>query len=130
MIQNNKADFKTKKKIYKIDSTVYIFFKVSIRTNLLLLLTQFSLILAYVFGNYQNFLDSTQKLLLNVLEIISLMEVIFSLLSTVLNIVTAIMFKRKKVKIISYGLFYFLTLIGSSVTFFVSRALLLLSNGL
>lgn len=130
MIQNNKIDFNSKKTIYKYNSSLYFFFRICIRMNLFLFLVQTSLFLFYVVGNFQKILDNSQKLILNLLAIVSVIEFVFSILCIGLNIATFIITQRKKRKMIFYIFLYIFTLIISVAIFFISRSILLLSNGL
>lgn len=84
----------------------------------------------YFVGNYQDFLDSTQKLILNLAAIISVSTALFIFLGFILNIVTFFTLKRKVTHLIIYSLIYLLMLVLSVVTFVLSRSVLLLSNGL
>ena len=130
MIQNNNTDFKTKKKIYKHDSLVYFFYRIVIRISVFLFLVLLSMLVFYFVGNYQDFLDTNQKLILNLTAIVSVTSSVFLLLGIILNIVTFVVLKRKVYRFIIYTLLYLLMLSASVAVFFISRSVLLLSNGL
>lgn len=130
MIPNNKADIKTKKIVYKKDSVVYFFYRIVIRMSVFLFLVLSGILMLYFVGNYQDFLDSTQKLILNLAAIISVSTALFIFLGFILNIVTFFTLKRKVTHLIIYSLIYLLMLVLSVVTFVLSRSVLLLSNGL
>lgn len=130
MIQNNKRDIKEKKTVYKTDSFVYFSFRIAIRMTFFLFLIFSSLMLFYFVGNYQEFLDSNQKLILNLITITSVVEFVFSLSSFTLNIVTYFFVKRRIRKVILYSVIYFFTTLLSVAGFLFSRAVLFVSNGL
>ena len=130
MIQNNNTDFKTKKKIYKNDSLVYFFYRIVIRMSVFFFLVVLSMLVFYFVGNYQDFLDTNQKLILNLTAIVSVTSSVFLLLGIILNIVTFIVLKRNVYRFIIYTLLYLLMLSASVAVFFISRSVLLLSNGL
>lgn len=130
MIQNNKIDFNSKKTIYKTNSAIYFFFRIIIRMTMFLFLIQASLLIFYFIGNYQQFLDTSQKLILNLLAIVSVINFTFSIICSILNFITYVTTKRKARKFITYIVWYFFTTILSIVTFLLSRGILLLSNGL
>lgn len=130
MIQNNKRDIKEKKTVYRTDSFVYFSFRIAIRMTFFLFLVFSSLVLFYFVGNYQNFLDSNQKLILNLITISSVMEFVFSISSFTLNIVTYFIVKRKMSKVLLYSVIYFFTSLLSVAGFLFSRAILFVSNGL
>lgn len=130
MIQNNKIDFNSKKTIYKTNSSIYFFFRIIIRMTMFLFLIQASLLIFYFIGNYQQFLDTSQKLILNLLAIVSVINFTFSIICSILNFITYVTTKRKTRKFITYIVWYFFTTILSIVTFLLSRGILLLSNGL
>ena len=130
MIQNNKIDFNSKKTIYKTNSSIYFFFRIIIRMTMFLFLIQASLLIFYFIGNYQQFLDTSQKLILNLLAIVSVINFTFSIICSILNFITYVTTKRKTRKFITYIVWYFFTTIFSIVTFLLSRGILLLSNGL
>ena len=130
MIQNNKIDFNSKKTIYKTNSSIYFFFRIIIRMTMFLFLIQASLLIFYFIGNYQLFLDTSQKLILNLLAIVSVINFTFSIICSILNFITYVTTKRKTRKFITYVVWYFFTTILSIVTFLLSRGILLLSNGL
>lgn len=130
MIQNNKRDIKEKKTVYKTDSFVYFSFRIAIRMTFFLFLIFSSLMLFYFVGNYQEFLDSNQKLILNLIAITSVVEFVFSLSSLTLNIITYFIVKRKLRKVILYSVIYFFTTLLSVAGFLFSRAVLFVSSGL
>ena len=130
MITNNKRTFKRKKSIYKTDSFVYFFFRISIRMTFFLLLTLLSLLIFYFVGNYQQFLDQNQKLILNNIAIVSVAEFVFSICSFALNIISYYIVSRRIKKVLLYCGIYLFTFLFSIGTFLFSRGVLLLANGL
>ncbi len=130
MILDNKRPFKQKKTIYKTDSFVYFFFRISIRMTFFLLMVLASLFLFYFVGNYQGFLDSNQRLILNCIAIVSVAEFVFSICSFVLNIISYYIVSRRIKKVILYCVIYLFTFFLSAGTFLFSRGVLLLANGL
>ncbi len=130
MIPNNKADFKTKKIVYKKNSMVYFFYQIVIRMSVFLFLILSGILMLYFVGNYQDFLDSTQKLILNLTAILSVTTALFLFLGFILNFVTFFRLRRKVTHLVIYSVIYFLMLVVSVVTFVLSRSVLLLSNGL
>ena len=130
MIQNNKRDIKEKKTVYKTDSFVYFSFRIAIRMTFFLFLIFSSLMLFYFVGNYQEFLDSNQKLILNLIAVTSVVEFVFSLSSLTLNIITYFIVKRRLRKVILYSVIYFFTTLLSVAGFLFSRAVLFVSSGL
>lgn len=130
MIQNNKTDIKTKKKIYKNDSLVYFFYRIVIRMSVFIFFVLLSMLAFYFVGNYQEFLDSNQKLILNLTAILSVTSSVFLILGLILNLVTFIVLKRKVHRFVIYTLLYLVMLAASVSVFFISRSVLLLSNGL
>lgn len=130
MIPNNKADFKTKKIVYKKNSMVYFFYQIVIRMSVFLFLILSGILMLYFVGNYQDFLDSTQKLILNLTAILSVTTALFLFLGFILNFVTFFRLRRKVTHLVIYSVIYFLMLVVSIVTFVLSRSVLLLSNGL
>lgn len=130
MIQNNNRDIKKKKTVYRRDSFVYFSFRIAIRMTFFLFLIFSSLMLFYFVGNYQEFLDSNQKLILNLIAITSVVEFVFSLSSFTLNIITYFIVKRRLRKVILYSVIYFFTTLLSVAGFLFSRAVLFVSSGL
>lgn len=130
MIPNNKADFKTKKIVYKKNSMVYFFYQIVIRMSVFLFLILSGILMLYFVGNYQDFLDSTQKLILNLTAILSVTTALFLFLGFILNFVTFFTLRRKVTHLVIYSVIYFFMLVVSVVTFVLSRSVLLLSNGL
>lgn len=130
MIQNNKRDIKEKKTVYRTDSFVYFSFRISIRMTFFLFLIFASLVLFYSVGNFQEFSDSNQKLILNLIAITSIMEFVFSISSFTLNIITYFIVKRKMRKVVLYSVIYFFSTLLSVAGFLLSRAVLFMSNGL
>lgn len=130
MIHNNKADFKTKKIVYKKNSMVYFFYQIVIRMSVFLFLILLGILMLYFVGNYQDFLDSTQKLILNLTAILSVTTALFLFLGFILNFVTFFTLRRKVTHLVIYSVIYFFMLVVSVVTFVLSRSVLLLSNGL
>lgn len=130
MIPNNKADFKTKKIVYKKNSMVYFFYQIVIRMSVFLFLIISGILMLYFVGNYQDFLDSTQKLILNLTAILSVTTALFLFLGFILNFVTFFTLRRKVTHLVIYSVIYFFMLAVSVVTFVLSRSVLLLSNGL
>lgn len=130
MIPNNKADFKTKKIVYKKNSMVYFFYQIVIRMSVFLFLILSGILMLYFVGNYQDFLDSTQKLILNLTAILSVTTALFLFLGFILNFVTFFTLRRKVTHLVIYSVIYFFMLAVSVVTFVLSRSVLLLSNGL
>lgn len=130
MIHNNKADFKTKKIVYKKNSMVYFFYQIVIRMSVFLFLILSGILMLYFVGNYQDFLDSTQKLILNLTAILSVTTALFLFLGFILNFVTFFTLRRKVTHLVIYSVIYFFMLAVSVVTFVLSRSVLLLSNGL
>ena len=130
MIQNSKADIKPKKVLHKSNSYIYFFFRISIRMTFYFFLILSSLLLLYIVGNYQEFLVETQRLLLNLIAVASVIEGVFSILTISLNLATFFLLKRRVRKLLLYIFVHLLTLAVSVGAFFISRAVLLLSNGL
>lgn len=130
MIQNNKTDIKTKKRIYKNDSLVYFFYRIVIRMSVFIFFVLLSMLAFYIVGNYQDFLDYNLKLILNLTAILSVTSSVFLILGIILNLVTFFKLKRKIHRMIIYTVLYLLMLATSVTIFFVSRSVLLLSNGL
>lgn len=130
MIQNNKADFKTKNAIHKSNSYIYYFFRISIRMTFFFFLILSSLLLLYFVGNYQEFLDKTQSLVLNLIAIAAVIEGVFSILTISLNLASFFILKRRVRKLLLYSFIHLFTLAVSVASFFVSRTVLLLANGL
>lgn len=130
MIQNNKTDFKTKKNIYKKDSWLYFFYRIVIRLSVFLFSVLASILVFYFVGNYQEFLDSNQKLILNLTAILSVCTTVFLLLGIILNTITFFMLNRMLHRYVIYTIIYLVMMIFSVAIFIISRSVLLLSNGL
>lgn len=130
MIQNNKTDIKSKKTVYKYNSYLYFFFRIVIRLTFFLFLMQLSLLLFYFVGNYQNFSDDNQNIILTVLSVISIIEFIFSVSSISVNIATFLISQRTVRKLIAYMVFHLFTIAVSVFSFVFSRGILFFSAGL
>jgi hypothetical protein len=97
------------------------------RTVLFLVSFSTGLVLFFIFGNLQEFLDSTQSLILSVLSASTLITLILSL---VLIITEIILFFVKKWKLyISMLSVSFFCLIYSSILAILSHTILILSRG-
>lgn len=83
----NKIDFKYRKK--KISNTLT--YKLSMTIDLIFSIFCFILVSLYVIGNYQNFQDKSQQIILDILALSSIFTVllsVFLLLETIIKIFT------------------------------------------
>lgn len=130
MIQNNKTDFKRKKTVFKYNSNTYFFFRIVIRLTTFLFLLQLSSLLFYFVGNYQEFSDGNQRMILSFLSAVSSVEFVFSVISLALNIATFVISKRTVGKLVIYTALYLFTSAISVLSFAFSRGILFFSAGL
>lgn len=97
------------------------------RTVLFLVSFSTGLVLFFIFGNLQEFLDSTQSLILEVLSVVSLVTLILSIALIVTEIVLFIVKKWKLyLSLISVSFF---CLIYSLLLSILSHTIIILSRG-
>ena len=88
-----------------------------------------SLILLYIAGNFQNFLDSTQTGILQSLIYIAITLMFFSFLAIFTSVLDTFLSRYiSKKKIISMG-FYILSLLSSVTVLVAARTILVLASG-
>lgn len=119
-----KINFKYKKKIfsnailYKLLMTLDIFFFVFCLT----------LIALYIIGNFQNFLDKSQQIILNILSISSIFTALLSIIlfiETIIKIFT----EKSKIRNIFNLLYLLLTLVCCAVFIIISTTINYISLG-
>lgn len=86
-----KIKFKYSKKLISNNLT----YKLSIIINLGLMIFSLLLIILYIIGNFQQFQDQTQKILLGILSYISIFNIFFSVLLVVESIFKLFLENRK-----------------------------------
>ena len=104
------------------------FYSLTGRATMFLLLAVFTTFILYVAGNYQEFLDSSQRFLLQWCSILTIMLALFSVSGFFLSIVMAIV--SKKIIYLLYLVMYLLTLALAIALFFVMYGITYLSVGL
>ena len=118
---------KNKKKKKQKDNTAFLFELTKRSTFFLFLLTAI-LFAMYICGNYQNFMDSSQRFLLTVCSISAIMLTLFCAAGIVLCIIMFII--QHLFRYGAYMLLYTLIIAVVAVVFALSRVILALSAGL
>jgi hypothetical protein len=108
--------------------TAAFLFRLICRFSLFLSLLLFVLVLFYISGNFQQFLDSTQIFTILSCTLVSVMLFFFSIAGFFDNIVMLILSHRKRHLL--YALVFILLTACSAVAFIVLRSLSFLSSGL
>ncbi|MCR5319330.1 MAG: hypothetical protein K6E22_13980 [Treponema sp.] len=122
-------DYKTKKKTAKKKTRKNFFlFKLVWRTTLFLSSYLAAMFFFYICGNYQVFLDSTQRFILLLCALISIALLILSLSGVAISIFQFIYNKRKRAWI--FFTLYTLIAIFSTVVFLIARTVSILSTGI
>ena len=118
------------KEIEKDDSKP-VLYRLVARTVLFLVLFLFSLLVFYAIGNYQNFLDENQYLILTAASLAAIMLFVFSFAGFVVSLVYALKkdFSRRALYIVSAVLMLFTAAFGF-VCMFASRLIDFLAAGM
>ena len=87
-----------------------------------------SFFLLYLFGNFQNFTDESQNLIVYLCSIISLVSFLFSIAGILESVIFFIITKLKRMWI--YFTLFFLLLLLSSADYIILRIIIHLSEGL
>ena len=118
---------KSQKRNRKKNNTAFLF-ELTKRSTLFLFLLTGSLSALYISGNYQSFLDSTQRFLLTVCSITAIMLALFCAAGIILCI---IMFAVQRLwHYWAYFLLYIIIIAAVAVLFAAMRIILALSKGL
>ena len=125
MKQTSRAPENTKPGNKKNNS---LLFSITGRSALFLVLELFALVLLYVSGNFQFFLDSTQKFILLVCALCSMLLVLLSTAGIIESVVLFIISKQKKYWI--FFALYILCFIVTAVILVLFRVLTFISSGL
>ena len=121
----DKYKFKYSKKII----SNLIVYKVSMTVDFVFFLFEIILLLLYFIGNYQNFQDSSQQFILNVLFFSSIFTSIFSFLLLIESIIKIFSEKQKGKSIIN-SIFLIISIIFSIFSMEFSNIIMYLSEGL
>lgn len=121
----DKYRFKYSKKII----SNLIVYKVSMTVDFVFFLFEIILLLLYFIGNYQNFQDSSQQLILKVLFFSSIFTSIFSFLLLIESIIKIFSEKQKGKSIIN-SIFLIISIIFSIFSMEFSNIIMYLSEGL
>ena len=103
------------------DYTSVYFFKVFEKILVFLYMFLFFIFTLYLSGNFQVFLDSTQEILLVILEYVSFILVFMSILYGAVLIVSG---AGRKIKHIRKFIFFLISSISGTVVFFFSKIIL------
>ncbi|MDD7013722.1 MAG: hypothetical protein SO116_10150 [Treponema sp.] len=112
---------------FKNNLNTSFLFKLTWRSFLFLFLENFVLLILYLSGNFQPFMDSTQKFLLMLCSFFSIIQMLFSFAGIVESIVLYFIEKRA-----SYWIYFGIyagSLIFSVVIVLLIRVISFLSNG-
>jgi hypothetical protein len=113
-----------------IDIHPHLLYHLTLRTVLFLVLFLSSVLLIYGIGNYQQFLDKTQKFILSIAAAVSIMLIFFSVAGFILAF---LMMCRKgcvrRGKYIAASVLMLLSVIYGTVLMVVTRAVSVLSAG-
>ncbi|MBO4385995.1 MAG: hypothetical protein J5817_03160 [Treponema sp.] len=122
-------DYKTNKKTAsKKAKKKFFLFRLVWRTTLFLSSYLAAMFFFYICGNFQVFLDSTQRFILLLCALISIALLILSL-SGVLICIFQFIYNRRKRAWIFFTVYIFLA-IFSVIIFFISRTVSILSTGI
>lgn len=116
--------FKYSKKLISNNLT----YKVSMVINLTFTVFSILLVILYILGNYQNFQDHSQKLILDILSYISIFNSIFSILLFIESIFKLIL-ENKKIKTVLNMIFLVFTIILELFCLEISTVISYLSTG-
>lgn len=114
----------------EVASLVYFLSKILFRMTIFSLFLFLSLGLLYTAGNYQQFLDSSQELLLRAQIFISITLFFFAFISIVISALDCVLSHFFNYKKTLAFIFYFACLVLSAAVMLLSRALLVLSSGI
>lgn len=103
-------------------------FRLTKRFTLFLLLQAIVLIILYVTGNYQNFLDSTLRFIMLVASLNFAMLSFFSLAGLIESF--CLIFITKKKKYIAYLFAYIILIFFACISFIILRGISFVSSGL
>ncbi|MBQ2206454.1 MAG: hypothetical protein II413_04540 [Treponema sp.] len=122
-------DYKTKKKAaQKKAKKKFFLFRLVWRTTLFLSSYLAAMFFFYICGNFQVFLDSTQRFILLLCALISIALLILSLSGVLISIFQFIYNRRKRAWI--FFTIYILIAVFSVIIFFISRTVSILSTGI
>ena len=122
-------DYKTKKKAApKKAKKKFFLFRLVWRTTLFLSSYLAAMFFFYICGNFQVFLDSTQRFILLLCTLISIALLILSLSGVLISIFQFIYNRRKRAWI--FFTIYILIAVFSVIIFFISRTVSILSTGI
>lgn len=119
---------KNKSKSKSLPLISVIFF----RTILFVFLSQIVLVVFYFVGNFQNFLDSTQRLILNLCSIFSIFQIFFSISGIIYNVVMMI-FEKGHGHLVSFivtVIVYFFFILISILLLLISGTIDIISLGI
>lgn len=120
-----KIKFKYSKKI--ISNTLT--YKVSLTLNLIITIFCITLVVLYVIGNYQNFQDRSQRIILKVLSYTSIFNIMLSFLLAIESFIK-IFTENRKIKSIINTIFLIFTIIFCFFCIEISSVITYLSMGL
>ncbi len=103
-----------------------LLFRLTKRVTLFLFLLLLALIVVYVTGNFQKFLDSTQKLILFYAILVSIALVLFSVLSIIESLIFMIALRR--IELFLYIVPFALCIIVSLVIIALAGSILFISD--
>ncbi len=103
-------------------------FSLTQRSVIFLALMLFALVLLYVSGNFQQFLDTTQKFILILCAITAILQVLISIAGTIESFILFFISKQKRYWI--YFALYLLCAVIASLCLIIFRVLTYLSDGL
>ncbi|MBP5359299.1 MAG: hypothetical protein J6Y69_08965 [Treponema sp.] len=120
-----------KKKTEKTDKgnqNTSFFYKLTGRATMFLILAVMTTFILYVSGNYQQFLDSSQRFLLQWCSILTIILALFSFAGLFLSIVMTVVYR--KIRYLLFFLMYLASLVLAVVLFLVMYGITYLSVGL
>ncbi|MBR7063673.1 MAG: hypothetical protein IKI31_00735 [Treponema sp.] len=113
----------------KTNETKTFLFHLLIRITIFLTLFLSSTILFYIIGNYQHFLDTNQRLILNIATISSIPLIFISFATFILGIIRIAKSKQKKFSKIARTIFLFAIFFYALIIMIFTRTIEFLSDG-
>ena len=119
---------KKTEKTGKGNQNTSFFYKLTGRATMFLILAVMTTFILYVSGNYQQFLDSSQRFLLQWCSILTIILALFSFAGLFLSIVMGIVYR--KIRYLLFFLMYLISLVLAVALFLVMYGITYLSVGL
>lgn len=103
-----------------------LLFRLTKRVTLFLFLLLIALIIVYITGNFQKFLDSTQKLILTYAMLVSIALILFSILSIVESLI--FMIAQRRLEMFFYLVPFALCIVVSLIIIALAGSILFISD--